>query len=182
MTPDLNRAAAVWRRLVGLFGAEAVTRKFGETPPTEWVAMIARLKDYELERGVRRLTNSGKTYVPSLPEFLKLCREVRNEDLDEPPAPMRQLAGPKSGMDSWDEMANRHFLAYLLGRLHLRLSNPMGREELGPFLAAKRTWALMMREAHALGEIPPDHGRKWWDDFMTNAELCLDEMRKPKAA
>lgn len=75
-----SRCSDLWQRLIGLFGADAVRRKFGDSPPPEWVSVIASLDDFQLQRGMRRLVYSGKAHVPTLPEFVKLCRTVGIED------------------------------------------------------------------------------------------------------
>lgn len=186
-----SRAEALWRRFVGLFGGDALTRKFGPTPPEEWTVMIDRLKEYELERGVRRLTYSGKSYIPSLPEFLKLCREVASDQFpdEQRPAHVSQIAGPQSHMDGWDAIANNHLMGYITRKAQHKIyycSTEMAAGEFKafdpdsqtialtqPLVQAKNVWASDMREAHAAGTVPEDHGKVWWDAAMKNAEAVV---------
>lgn len=114
MNRNTSRAPEVWARFVGIFGGDAVRRKFGDTPPAEWVAMLDKLQGFELDRGMRRLVYSGRAHVPTLPEFLKLCRTIGgDENLDEPQAPALPAPDAWKG-DEWDEIASQHLLAYLM--------------------------------------------------------------------
>src|SRR5581483_9576020 len=115
MTPNTqpSRASEIWKRFAGMFGADALERKFGKTPPPEWHVMLSRLKDFEVDRGVRRLAYSGKNHVPSLPEFTKLCRMVADDTVDEGP---QRLALPNPDTfqgDGWDISGNVRLLKFI---------------------------------------------------------------------
>lgn len=116
--PLQSRASEVWRRMVGMFGGDAVERKFGPKPPPEWVAMLTRLNDQQIDRGIRRLAYSGKPHVPTLPEFTKLCRAVGGDEIDEGDRPQRALPKPEAvDWNPWDVAANRHLLGHIIARL-----------------------------------------------------------------
>lgn len=108
-----SRANQIWTRFAGMFGADALERKFGKTPPPEWNVMLSRLKEFEIDRGVRRLAYSGKSNVPSLPEFTKLCRMVADDDVDEGPQKLA-LPNPDAFVgDEWDIEANQRLLKHI---------------------------------------------------------------------
>lgn len=194
-----DRAAALWRRLSGMFGPDAIARKFGATPPPEWAAMIARLNDFELERGVRRLVYSGRAHVPTLPEFLRLCRAVEDEaDHTGPKAQLTALPA-EAPVSKWQVLGNQHLLAHVLRqaakrRYYACAETGSGRHPLvvagasvattsasddltAPLVQAKNTWALMMEDAAAEGTLPADHGRAWWAEMMANADAVVDDVR-----
>lgn len=104
-------AAEVWRRFAGMFGADTVARKFGDTIPEEWHAMLSRLNEYQIQRGIRMLAYSGKAHVPSLPEFVKLCRDAEHDrELTSKPA----LPNPDAFQGSdWEAVANLHLLKHI---------------------------------------------------------------------
>lgn len=127
MTPNSepSRANQIWTRFAGMFGADALERKFGKSPPPEWNVMLSRLKEFEIDRGVRRLAYSGKSHVPSLPEFTKLCRMVADDDVDEGP---RKLALPNPDAfvgDGWDIAGNMRLLKHITTTLAAK-SNAFG--------------------------------------------------------
>ena len=76
--------------------------------------MLSRLKDFEIDRGVRRLAYSGKAHVPSLPEFTKLCRMVADDSVDEGPQKLAALPNPAEfDGDEWDIEANQRLLKFM---------------------------------------------------------------------
>src|SRR5580765_4950469 len=113
LNSEPSRANEIWRRFAGMFGADALERKFGKTPPPEWQVMLTRLKDYEIDRGVRRLAYSGKPGVPSLPEFTRLCRMLADDSVDE--GPQRLALPPPSAFagDQWDTSSNLRLLKHI---------------------------------------------------------------------
>ncbi len=192
---DLNRVDSLWRRLKGMFGADALERRFGELPPPEWAAMIGRTSDAELERGLKRLAFSGAKFIPSLPEFLRMCREVGGDYAGDAPQTTRFLPAPKELSDRWERAANDHLLGHitrqgdkriyyacertLRGEVNLKVSGPtpQSRELTKPLLQAKTVWAEMMRDAEKAGDLPEDSGRKWWKDLIDQADEVVNEIR-----
>lgn len=174
MTPNSepSRASEIWKRFAGMFGADALERKFGKAPPPEWHAMLGRLKDFEIDRGVRRLAYSGKQHVPTLPEFAKLCRMVSDDTIDEGAQRLALPSPDEWKGDAWDIEANQRLAKFIttlltekstaLGKilpcrrvLHpvtkqfLRLESQASDEQewsTAVLVAYKKAWAQDMRE------------------------------------
>jgi len=170
LNSEPSRANEIWKRFAGMFGADALARKFGETPPPEWRVMLDRLKEFEIDRGVRRLAYSGKNHVPSLPEFTKLCRMVADDDVDEGPNRIALPSPHEWQGDGWDVAANLRLLNLIrtllsknskaLGkvlpcrevfkngkRLHLQSQASDEQEwSTAVLVAYKKAWAQDMRE------------------------------------
>lgn len=165
-------------RLLGCFG-DSLLRKFGDEPPQEWVSVIADLRDYQLERGMRRLLGQGKPHPPSLPEFRRICLEASNDREDSGPA----LPAPDNfSGDTWAVLANQHLLGFITRKLK---SNPAALGSVKPYafsgdcfsaeqaratailVAYKNAWARDMRE---FGSLPtPQQQKSYWDDCMRRA-------------
>jgi hypothetical protein len=181
----------VWRRFVGMFGGDAVERKYGKTVPPEWSAMLSRLKQYEIDRGVRRLAYSGKAHVPALPEFVKLCRMIGDE-VDEGPRPIQLLAPPEE--NPWIAEGNQHLRSHLNTQLATnsqRYGKPASYEAMKDpkraddknldaspefvrnvhtLVAYKNRWTEMMMNADAGQGVPIDEQQEIWDECMRLAE------------
>lgn len=194
---DDTRARALWVRFTGIFGGDAVVRKFGEKPPQEWVVSLNRLGRYDLKRGMRRLMHSGKAHVPTLPEFLRWCRESGGDHPgDQPRASQPQLPPPPmSKADGWKGIAGVHLLGYLSRQAAQGVfyavkgadgnydpKHKLSRELTKPLVEAKNAWAANMVEAEEEGSLPTDHGRAWWDEAMQNAEKVVVIVRAEQAA
>ena len=99
-----SRADIVWRHLAQMFGGDSLARKFGEAPPEDWARLLGRLSEHELSRGLRRLAGSGRAHVPTLPEFLRMCREVGGDYADDAqkalPSPASMRGEPKQFADN----------------------------------------------------------------------------------
>lgn len=180
-------SAELWQRLGGLFGADALERKFGRSIPREWSGIVDRMPHGELERGMRRLVYSGKPHVPTLPEFVKLCRTVGDDaEFGGPKASTPLLAGPPDVTDAWGAVANRHLLAYVL-KHHAQFRGGMryGGHPL-PWLTTrtqilvrwKNEWARLMREADD-ADREPQAQRNLWAACMSQAE---EEIERTPAA
>lgn len=181
-----SRANELWARLAGMFGPERLARTFGKTPPLEWVELCGRLKDYELQRGIRRVMASGTDQIPPAPKFRKFCQETRNDDIDEPQSqPLPQLPSNLAAQDEWDMASNRHLLGYLAKRLkkdpraygpivHWTTSNRQGSPQQQHCTAIlvhwKKHWAQMMREEAVDGQVDGGYQHEQWDAYMRQAE------------
>ena len=75
-----SEATRVWAIFSGMYGTRH-TRDFGESVPDVWRQAIAGLKRHEIERGLRRLTAQGSGSPPTLPQFMKACRQVGDEGM-----------------------------------------------------------------------------------------------------
>lgn len=192
------RASAVWTRFVGLFGGDAVRRRFGDSAPAEWVAIIAKLTDYDLERGMRRLVYSGRAHMPSLPEFLRLCRVVgQSDDIAEGPRPLQLEAPEDRRFDAWAMTANRHLLAYVLEHTALRTRRyapdwttdghrvtpgPEAIRRTAVLVRWKNEWAQRMRDGADAHGVDVDDQRDVWANCMRLAESEIDALAQARAA
>lgn len=163
-----ERASALWRSLGGFFGADAVERKYGRTVPQEWVGAVSGLKDFELQRAMRRLAASGKAHVPTLPEFLKLARSVGDDAEFGGEKATHALTGPPDITDGWGAAANTHLMAYVYGHVEDFRGPDCGwRTEI--LVRWKNEWARLMREADdADREVAAQ--KTLWAACMTQAE------------
>lgn len=185
-----SRASALWRRFGGMYGAEHITRKFGENPPREWVAKVGELNDHQLEQGLKRCLNSGRSYMPSLPEFLKFCREAGDEYRNEV-EPSNTLPAPI--LDPIEAEASRHLMAFcmrqVMGRAGKRLAPdvtyqrveipgpPKGHrhEAVGGALTRRNTEILLrwkqawVDDYRASPQWGPAEKRAAWEDCMQRA-------------
>ena len=163
-------AAEVWRRFAGMFGREAVARKYGEQIPEEWPAMMSRLNEYQVQRGIRMLAYSGKQHVPSLPEFVKLCRDAEH-DHGGPARPALDKP-PEWNGDKWDQAANIHLLGYVTRAV--RVKRGFDAAQTGVLVAMKNRWAELMRDGEAKGEgIPVADQVHCWNECMRQAEEII---------
>lgn len=184
-------AAEVWRRFCGMFGAESVERKYGKTIPPEWKAMLGRLKELEVDRGIRRLAYSGKPHVPSLPEFVKLCRTIGDSSIDEGPRSAAALPAPANDDDPWLTAANQHLLKYITTRVSadprcfgqpasyagMKIStapnadaSPEFARAVGILVRYKNLWADQMRLDATDDGVPSTEQRDVWNECMRRAE------------
>lgn len=177
------RANQVWTRFVGMFGGPAVERKFGLTPPPEWVAMMGRLNDFQIDRGIRRLAYNGAKDVPSLPQFTSLCRAVGNDEYDEGPQRIALPAPDTRKFDGCDIQSNFRFLNYVKARFlkEPRAWGAHGSTQLAEAtkiaVRYKNAWAQDMREFKSAdsqtGELIPytmAEQNLHWDECMRRAE------------
>lgn len=197
---QVSPAADVWRRFGGMFGRDAVARKFGEEIPDEWHAMLSRLNEHQIQRGVRMLAYSGKGHVPSLPEFVKLCRDAEHDrEVADRPA----LPNPDSYVgDNWDEAANLHLLGYITrmipidparygkGPSYMAMKDLMRKDDkvldaspefvkaMHILAAYKNAWAQDMRECmDDQGRVPVDKQTAYWKECMRLAEEAITAER-----
>lgn len=168
-----------------MFGAARLERTFGAVPPREWVDMVGGLKDYELQRGVRRIMASGTDQIPTLPKFRRMCQEVAADDDAPQSTPLPQLPSNLAAQDDWDMASNRHLLGYIAKRLkkdpraygpivHWTSGNRMGSPEQQHCTAIlvhwKKHWAQMMREEATAAGVDGKYQREQWDAYMRQAE------------
>jgi hypothetical protein len=191
-----ERATAIWDRLLGCFG-DRLIRKFGKTPPAEWIAAVGFLNQAQLERGLRRLLFGGKSEPPSLPEFMRICRAIGSDDFDEGRPTMPALAGPDTWLgDAWDAAANKYLMGHLAtqmqhdsrkyGRPASAKSMQTRREDspngdaspefvanVGRLRQAKALWAADMRDMATDGEVPVEIQKAVWKDYIGRAEADI---------
>lgn len=91
-----------------------LTRDFGESVPEPWKQAIASLKRHEIDRGLRRLTAGGSGSPPTLPQFMKACKTIGEEEGPSRPATKPQLPAPE--IDNFTRAANHWMFNYLRQR------------------------------------------------------------------
>jgi hypothetical protein len=105
-----NEAERVWRALSEMYGSKVV-RDFGESVPNVWRSAVGALNRFEIDRGLRRLTMQGGASPPTLPQFIKACKQTGDDEGTIRPAQDHFLTPPS--MDKWREFGNRCLFAYL---------------------------------------------------------------------
>jgi hypothetical protein len=170
----------VWSRLAGCYG-ESLVRKFGEEPPPEWRSVIVELNDYQLAQGMRRLKFSGKPHVPSLPEFVKLCRTIGHMDdiPDERPPQAHPALTHETKGDPWEIAGNTRMLGYITrkipeepGRYGKRDSDPF-RKAILTLVAMKNRWVELMQQVATAEGVPPEEQNQCWNECMRMAEETI---------
>ena len=191
MIPDqLQRVESVWRRFIGMFGGDAVKRKYGDAIPPEWPAVLAKLSAQHLDRGMRRLVHSGRDSVPSLPAFVRLCEHLGDDPLENAGSVATLPSGATSALDEWDCVANLHLLAHMRRRIskggrpfgapgvylgHGLSASPETSREMHWCVArlakAKNDWVSDMREiADPDNRVDGHIQRQCWNDYIGAAE------------
>jgi hypothetical protein len=157
-----SRAEQLWSHLSGLFGGEALKRKFGMTPPQEWASALSYLTDAQLGHGVEKLMRSGAEHIPSLPQFIAMCKDAREFEADS----SLKLSGPQ--FDNWAVAGNNHFLAYVLRAM--RRKRHLSEDQTREFVKFKNAWAEDMRADDRGSGVPIEAQKAAWLDCMKRAE------------
>jgi len=145
-----------------MFGADAINRKFGRTPPMEWAAALSYLSELQLRHGLDVLMRSGAEHMPSLPAFLATCRAAREWN----PDPAQAVTGPVAA-DKWESTANMHLLAHVMkaGAHKSYYDEPQTRI----LVQLKNAWAEDMRADDRGEGVPVEVQRAAWRDCMDRA-------------
>lgn len=175
-----SRIDMVWRHMAQFFGADALQRKFGDTPPDDWRQFINRLSDYELKRGLRRMVNGGKAFPPSLPEFLRMAHEVGGDYPGDAQYNPKQIAAPteETDLQKWHNMAGLKLLGYISRRAGER--EYFDEQTTRPLVDAKNLWAEEMYEHHLNKTMPADNGKQLWADCFAKANLSIAYILKSR--
>lgn len=181
---------------MGFYG-DGLLRKFDAAPPPEWIEAVGMLKDSEITRGLRRIMfGAGAKGVPSLPEFVRICRLIGDDAPDEGPSQLVALPSVDAGKyDYWDAKANSRFLRYVGHRLidHPRAWGKGGSRQQADAtriaVGYKKAWAQDMRDADQVdagsGEIvrlAEAEQDRLWADCMKRAEADIAMFLMEKAA
>jgi hypothetical protein len=173
-----SRIDMVWRHMAQMFGADALQRKFGDLAPDDWRQFVNRLSEHELKRGLRRMVNSGKSFPPTLPEFLKMAHEVGGDYPGDDRYQQKQLSSPTNTFDGWDAMAGQHLMAHILRCAQKR--EYFDAETTLPLVGAKNLWAEEMRGMEKAGTKPADHGKKLWNECLAKANLSISYIKSQR--
>lgn len=124
---------------------------------------LARLTDAQIRNGIEALLSSGLDHVPTLPQFITLCRSAR--EYANPLTP--RIEAPQ--MNRWMMSANRHLLGYIAHHSHGKCFFDAGQTRI--LVEAKNAWAEDMQadDANDGKGIPVAIQRKAWDECMANA-------------
>lgn len=169
-----------------MFGVDALERKYGPTPPMEWRSMVDGLNDAQLSTGIASVAASGSSHMPTLPEFMKRCREAREFSSA---SVSHQLEDDR--FDGWARAGNGHLMAYLSKqgspkRYHpdSRISKNVRGFEVLPgrkgheltmiLVRAKNRWAQIMRESVEDGQVDVETQQAVWADQMAQVEREID--------
>lgn len=97
-----------------MYGAK-LARDFDASVPDAWRHAIGSLKHYEVDRGLRRLTLGGSGSPPTLPQFIKACKQVGEAEGPSNPHPNPSSALPLH-FDPFVAHANKCLLSFLFKR------------------------------------------------------------------
>lgn len=160
-----DEAARIWAIFSGMYGVR-LTRDFGESVPDVWRQAIATLPRHEIERGLRRLTIGGSGSPPTLPQFVRACKTVGDDELRQP----NQAALPEKDLrDNFERFADHLFLNYL------RRKGGVADSLLPLLLVVKRELTDSFREIHSEDPVTPEQMR---DSFNLRLDrTCEAELR-----
>lgn len=89
------------------------TRDYGDLAPDAWANCIGALHGYEIERGLKSLLGRGSGTPPTLPQFLKACRDADEAGgIERNHSPERSLPKPEH-TEPVHAHAQRCMVAYL---------------------------------------------------------------------
>lgn len=166
---------------MGCFG-DALLRKFGAEPPQEWVGAVSALNHHQIERGMRRILFGWKGGPPNLPDFMRLCRSIGNDDFEEGPKPLALPNPDNWAGDKWDIAANMRLMSYLMRQVVKRTrvfgapNSPQMKRTTDILVGYKKRWAALMRDwdvNRETGEIiepPMEDQNASWAGLIESAE------------
>lgn len=151
-----------------------LTRDFGDSAPSIWANSIRSLRDYELARGLRNLLNTGSGSPPTLPQFMKACRQAETDGPERNHSPQTSLPKSEFGEAIWAH-AQKCLLAYLMKR-----PVKTTEAELEVFIAEKNKLVTIYREV--LTDDDTLTGSEIRDGLFKAWNLSLNKINKAKAA
>lgn len=169
-----NRAEQVWSHFSGMFGGDAVKRKFGTKPPTEWESALTYLTDNQLRHGLETIVKSGAEHIPTLPQFLHACRNSREWEDDGATRITATLT------DKWGVAANNHLLAHVWKCAARKQFFDADQTRI--LVQFKNSWAEDMRADDKGEGISVEQQRVAWEDCMERADQQIAQLSQEKAA
>ena len=103
-----DKSVEIWTSLAEMYGSKFIANS-GDVPPQMWKAAINGFKDFELQRGLRKLLFKGGATPPTLPQFVAACKYA---DEDTPPEVQRPALPRPEYADPVYAHAQRCLLAY----------------------------------------------------------------------
>jgi hypothetical protein len=85
-------------------------RDFGDSVPDAWRAAVSQLQDWQITRGLERLTRHGNGSSPTLPQFVKACREASEHGGPVTPSGQALPAPVGSSLDAFGQRCMMIFL------------------------------------------------------------------------
>jgi hypothetical protein len=76
------KASYVWRKFIEWYGAETVSKNFGQTPPADWCELIdSSIRDREvLDRVLAAVRTEHQRFPPRYPQFESIVQRIVDED------------------------------------------------------------------------------------------------------
>lgn len=140
-----------------------LVRDYGESAPEAWANVIGALKDHEIAAGLRALINIGSGSVPTLPQFVKACRNAQEHDGPHANhSPERTLPRPEY-MEKFHAHGQKCLFAYLWKR------GPASSESLQAMIVRKNNlvcdYRSIAEEEEVTGKELKEALFKAWDEL-----------------
>lgn len=126
-------------------------RDYGNTAPPVWQSAIRTLTDAQIQRGMRRLAAAGSGSVPTLPVFVKACRQPGDDEGETRPA---STYLPPPSYDDFHAFGQRCLFAFI--RTQDRISDPT----LKALVSVKNKLVNDFREMHREDEVTAEQVRE----------------------
>lgn len=85
------QAKQVWKRFGSWYGADALERKYGAVVPDDWCEVIDAIERGKLELLLADVRAKFPTWLPSLPEFEGLAKQLAEPARDAGPSTQERL-------------------------------------------------------------------------------------------
>lgn len=146
-----------------------IQRDYGESAPEAWANVIGAMKDFELAGGLKQLLNAGSGSPPTLPQFVKACRNAKEHDGPEANhSPERTLPRPEF-MEKFHAHGQKCLFAYLWKR------GPASAESLQSMLVKKNNlvcdYRSIAEEEEVTGKELKEALFKAWDEVYESAPI-----------
>lgn len=148
-----------------------LTRDLGESVPETWRRAILQLSDHEVRRGLARLLKGGHSGAPSLPQFVKACKLIGEDDGPSAPTGLRALAAPSTG-DMYDGFGNKALLGWLM------TNGAATAESLAVMIAVKNDIVKLYRDIGAHDKVEPSELK---DQLLTAFRKIFEPMGHEEA-
>jgi hypothetical protein len=123
-----------------------LTREFGDSVPEPWQSAIRTLKDHEIQRGLRKLSLAGSASVPTLPVFMKACREAGGDDGEVRPAATFLPSPPR---EEFHQNAQFRLMKFLM-------ANDVSEDTLAALVIEKNRLLRDFRDMARESDVTPD--------------------------